>query len=231
MQRFQWFQVIKTDKSDSVGLARHKAARRDCQRGFTLIELMIALAILAILIRVAAPSMRDMLVNSRLQGASSDLVADLSLARGTAAAKGQRVTICQYSIVTSPSEIKCTAGSTWQDGWIVFVDADSNGTYNGPESSTPGSDVMIKVHQATNSNVTVAPYNTTGTPPALNAADTTITSVRYRPSGTTTSTAAIGFRVCQNGFVFRDVVISSLGRISSSVSTTRATSQTTTSCS
>ena len=39
-------------------------------------------AILAILIRIAAPSMQDMIVNGRLQGASSDLAADLALARG-----------------------------------------------------------------------------------------------------------------------------------------------------
>ena len=223
MQRFRLFQFIQADASGSAEFIRHNklAARSGCGHlGFTLIEVMIALAIVSILITFAVPSMRDMLVNNRLQGASSDLVADISLARGTAAAKGQRVTICQSS-----DSATCTAGSTWQSGWIVFVDGNSNGTF---ESAN---DTLIKAHQATSANVTVAPYNTTGTPPALNAADTTITSVRYRPSGTTTSTAAIGFRVCQNGFFFRDVVISSLGRISSSVNTTRATSQTTTSCS
>jgi prepilin-type N-terminal cleavage/methylation domain-containing protein len=223
MQRFQRYRKTNTSNTRATSSEQSSIGR---QFGFTLIELMIAVAILAVLIRVAAPSMRDMVVNSRLQGVSSDLVADLSLARGTAAAKGQRVTICQSTNGTT-----CTGGSTWQEGWIVFVDADSNGTYNGPESATPGIDTMIKVHEATNSSVTVAPYSTTGTPPALSAANTGITSVRYRPSGSTTGTVAIGFRVCQTGFVYRDIVISTLGRISSSVSGTRATAQDTTSCS
>ena len=223
MQRFQSYREINTGNMRAMDCAQRnirRVAPSRCHAGFTLIELMIAMAILAILIRVAAPSMRDMIVNSRLQGASSDLVADLSLARGSAAAKGQRVTICQ-----STDSATYTGGSTWQDGWIVFVDGNSNGTF---ESA---SDTLIKAHEATNSNVTVAPYSTTGTPPALSAANTAITSVRYRPSGTTTSTSAIGFRVCQNGFVFRDVVVSSLGRISTSVSSARATAQDSTSCS
>lgn len=202
-------------RSDCSGIHRAAAAG-----GFTLIELLITVAILAILVRVAAPSMRDMIVNGRLQGTSSDLVADLSLARGTAAAKGQRVTICQSS-----DGATCTGGSLWQSGWIVFVDGNSNGTF---ESAN---DTLIKVHEAVNSSVTVAPYSATGTPPTLSSANTSITSVRYRPSGPTTNTAAIGFRVCQSGFVYRDVVVSGLGRVSASVSTLRATAQSTTVCS
>lgn len=183
-------------------------------------ELMIGVAILAIVMVFATPTMRDMIANGRLQGVSSDLAADLSLARGTAVTKGQRATVCQSS-----DGVSCTNSSLWQSGWIVFVDGNSNGTFE------TANDTMIKVREAVNASVTVAPYSTTGTPPALNAANTAIVSVRYRPSGPTTSTAAIGFRVCQTGFVFRDVVISGLGRISSSVSAARATAQTTTSCS
>ena len=188
--------------------------------GFTLIEVLIAVAILGILMGIASPSMRDMITNSRLQGASSDLIADLSLARGTAAAKGQRVTMC-----TSSDGATCSTSSLWHQGWIVFVDGNSNGTFEA------ANDTMIKVREALNSVVTVAPYTATGSPLALNAADNTVLAVRYRPSGPTTNSAAVGFRVCQNGFVYRDVIVSGLGRISSSVSSARATAQTTTSCS
>lgn len=234
MQRFRLFQFIQADASGSAEFIRHNklAARSGCGHlGFTLIEVMIALAIVAILITFAAPSMRDMLVNNRLQGVSSDLLADLSLARGTAAAKGQRVTICQSSNGAT-SNPTCGAVSTWQDGWIVFVDVDGDGVFKSATSTpTAGPDIMIKVHGAMNSSVTVAPYGTTGTPPTLNTASTSIVSVRYRPSGMTTANAAIGFRVCQTGFTFRDIVISAQGRLSSSVSPAPATAQTTTSCS
>ena len=187
--------------------------------GFTLIEVLITVGILAVVVSFAAPSMRDMITNSRLQGASSDLMADLSLARGTAAAKGQRVTIC-----TSSDGATCSTSSLWHQGWIVFVDGNSNGTFEA------ANDTMIRVHEALNSSITVAPYSATGAPLALNVTDNTILAVRYRPSGPTTNSAAIGFRVCQNGFVYRDVIVSGLGRISSSVSAARATAQTTTSC-
>ena len=234
MQRFQPYREINSGNMRAMDYARKTIGRVAPSRrhaGFTLMELMIAVAIVAILVGVAAPSMTDMLVNGRLQGASSDLVADLSLARGSAAAKGQRVTICQSS-TGATSNPSCGGVSTWQNGWIVFVDANGNGTFEGPSSTpTAGTDVMIKVHEAMNSNVTVAPYDTTGTPPTLNAASASIVSVRYRPSGTTTASAAFGFRVCQTGFTFRDIVISAQGRLSSSVSTLRATAQTSTSCS
>ena len=180
---------------------------------------MLTIAILAIITTFAAPSIQGMIANGRLQGVSSDLAADLSLTRGTAAAKGQRVTMCQSS-----DGATCTGGSLWQAGWIVFVDANSNGTFD-------AGDTMIKVHQAVNTAVTVAPFSTTGSPPVYSAANTAITSVRYRPSGPTTNAAAIGFRVCQTGYPYRDVVVSGLGRLSSSVSTTLATTQTTTDCS
>ena len=197
------------------------------QSGFSLIELLVVVVILAIAVAVAAPSMGAMISNNRIQGAASDLYADLTLARGTAAAKGQRVTICQSS-----DSATCTGASTWQSGWIVFVDADGNGTFEGPTSTpTAGNDILIKAHEAVNINLTVAPYSAAGSPPALTSSNTTVTSVRYRPSGPTTSTTALGFRICQNGYANRDIVINTLGKVTASTSTTPIATQTATDCS
>ena len=60
-------------------------------RGFTLIELMVAVAMIAILSAVAAPSFSEMMVRSAIRSASSDLGADLNLARAEAIRVGGRV--------------------------------------------------------------------------------------------------------------------------------------------
>lgn len=205
---------------NSLPLGRRSGALVAPDTGFTLIELLLTVAILAIITAVAAPSMGTMISNNRIQGASSDLYADLALARGTAAAKGQRVTVCQSS-----DGATCTASSLWQQGWIVFVDGNANGTFE------PATDTIVKVHAAVNTNLTVAPYSAAGTPPALTSSNTALTSVRYRPSGPTTNTAATGFRVCQRGYAYRDIVINSMGKVTSSTITATITTQSTTACS
>ena len=85
------------------------------QRGFTLIELMVAVAMVAILSAVAAPSFSTMMLRSAIRSASSDLGSDLNVARAEAIRVGGRVSVCAR---TAPTALVC--GSDWRQGWLVF---------------------------------------------------------------------------------------------------------------
>lgn len=77
-------------------------------RGFTLIELMITVAILAITVSLAAPAFRELLVAQRMRSVAYDMTSDLVLARSEAVKRGQNVTIAPQA-------------SGWQAGWTVRV--------------------------------------------------------------------------------------------------------------
>ena len=99
---------------------------RGCLRGFSLLELMVVVAIVAILAGLAAPSFVELLRNNRLASASSALQVSLNLARSEAVKRGAdaRVTVVANGV----------AGN-WPNGWTVFVDksADAHGSV-GPTS-------------------------------------------------------------------------------------------------
>ena len=63
------------------------------RRGFTLIELMVVVALVAIILVLAAPSFKDMLVMRRLRGASAELVTDVQFARSEAVSRQQGVVL------------------------------------------------------------------------------------------------------------------------------------------
>jgi type IV fimbrial biogenesis protein FimT len=89
--------------------------------GFTVIELMITVALLAILLGIAAPSVRDLTLNARMTSLTNDLMTDLAIARAEAVKRGVRAAVC-----ASSSGADCT-NSAWNQGWIVFVDPDGDG--------------------------------------------------------------------------------------------------------
>lgn len=102
------------------------------QRGLTAIELMVTLAILAILVGLAAPSMTRFIVQWRLSNTVNAVTGSLRTARTEAIARARPVVVCQLRAGTT---VGCETGKGGRDfaaGWIVFVnnDRDANFAYS-----------------------------------------------------------------------------------------------------
>jgi type IV fimbrial biogenesis protein FimT len=109
-------------RRDSSRPARLRDQRN--QRGLTAIELMVTLAILAILVGLAAPSMSRFIVQWRLSNAVNALTGSLRIARTEAIARARPVVVCQLKATTA---VACETGASADElagGWIVFVDND-----------------------------------------------------------------------------------------------------------
>ena len=94
-------------------------------RGFTLIEFMLALAVTAVLVTLAMPSIRDFLQRQRIVAAANDLVAHINLARTYAVTEREIAVVCP-----SRDGVACNAGNRWDRGWIVFLDPERDGVPN-----------------------------------------------------------------------------------------------------
>ena len=101
-------------------------------RGFTLIELMITLAIAVILLTVGIPSFSEIIKNNRLTTEINELVTSLNLGRTESIKRGIDVTICKSNTGTS-------CAGNWENGWIVFVDNDDDGSVDAGET-------ILRVH-------------------------------------------------------------------------------------
>ena len=90
-------------------------------KGFTLVELMIGLALAAIVLSVGVPSLRATIENNELVTQTNDFVTSLNLARSESVRRGARVALCK-----SDDSVDCGAAD-YASGWIVFVDLDNSG--------------------------------------------------------------------------------------------------------
>jgi type IV fimbrial biogenesis protein FimT len=89
-------------------------------RGFTLVELMVVVAVLGILAQFAIPGLTAFSARNRLAALSSDLVSSLALARTEAARAG-------LPVLVVPAEGGVT-GNEYAKGWGLYLDRNSNGT-------------------------------------------------------------------------------------------------------
>jgi type IV fimbrial biogenesis protein FimT len=97
-------------------------------RGCTLAELMVTLAIAAVLMAAGAPALRDMIARQRLRSTVADLFAAINLTRSEASARGGRVMLAPLDPM----------GRDWRRGWAVFVDK------NGSKSLDPGDELIFR---------------------------------------------------------------------------------------
>jgi len=92
------------------------------EAGFTLIELMVTIAVAAIILMVAIPSFKEMIDNNRLVTQVNAFTTSLATARSEAIQRALQVTACKSANGTS-----CTTSGNWEQGWIVFEDVNGNG--------------------------------------------------------------------------------------------------------
>ncbi len=105
------------------------------QLGFTLIELMITIVVLAIIVSIAVPSLKDVIIRNRVATEINSLVATLNSGRSEAIKRGRSVSIIP--------------ATNWQDGWTLFEDTDKDGAFDTGETPikisngfTSGSDTL-----------------------------------------------------------------------------------------
>jgi prepilin-type N-terminal cleavage/methylation domain-containing protein len=134
-------------------------------RGFTLIELMIVIALAAILASVAAPSMKHFLEKNRVESHVQSLRTAISFARGEAASRGKTVVICGSNVGATD----CLADNNWANGWLVFIDNDSAlsaiDTANGDEilrAFEYSGDNVLTVTDDTATALDFLPFNSQG---------------------------------------------------------------------
>lgn len=131
------------------------------QKGFTLIELLVTVTLVAVLASLAVPSFQTLLVKRSVQAAADSLVSDIRLARSEALKRSTRTTICR-----STDGASCAATGSWSDGWLVFVDMNSNGAVD-------AGDDIVRVQQALERIDSIR---------GPNLADP-VASIKYEPTG------------------------------------------------
>lgn len=137
-------------------------------RGMTLVELLVTLAIAAILMTVAAPSFVRMIKSNSMSGTVNTFLADIRYARSEAVRRGGRVIMCRSDNPESTTPACAAAVATpkgWANGWIVFFDKDGTGDWSAGDttlrvqSSLKGID---SVQESTAANATKFKFTATG---------------------------------------------------------------------
>jgi type IV fimbrial biogenesis protein FimT len=106
-------------------------------RGFSALELLIAIAILTILALFGVPNMRTLMQSNRMVVAKNALVVTLQRARMESASTSRHAVVCP-----SANGHSCLTVGDWSQGWLVYRDDNENGRFDPVES-------LLQVHQMT----------------------------------------------------------------------------------
>ncbi len=168
--------------------------------GFTLIELMITIAIIGITLVFAGPNIISFIQNYRITTQTNNLLADLQLARNNSVSQGIRVSVC-----ASTNGAAC-GGTNWSVGRIVFTDVNGNGAVD------VATDTVLRVTEALSAGNTIVAGNLT-----------TAGLIQFRPSGLASGVSGGGasFALCDSrtGLFGRTVSVAPTGRAAAAVAT------------
>ena len=98
------------------------------QSGFSVVELVITLVLLAVLLTVGAPAFNNIFEDNALAGTANRFITSLTLARSEAVARNKNVIMCRLNA----SSNGCSSSGNWEDGWVIWADIDGDGTLEEP---------------------------------------------------------------------------------------------------
>jgi type IV fimbrial biogenesis protein FimT len=165
------------------------------QHGFTIIELLVTLAILALLVGIGLPSMQETVKQNRIQGILENFSTAIKYTRSEAVGQRANVSIC-----ASSNQSSCTG--SWQQGWIIFSDVDGAGDFDS------GTDTLLRVGEAIETGYTLS-FDYSSSP----------TSITFSGRGSTTGHTGT-IKLCEPGKVAkyaRGIILQRTGSLRFSV--------------
>jgi len=159
------------------------------QQGFTLLELMMVVTIAAIVLTFGIPAFTASIKNSEVQSTANTFFSALLLARSEAVKRNQPAILCKSADGTS-----CTTAGNWEDGWLIYADADDSKTLDAGEE-------VVRSYEAMGNQITLRSSSAGQSNRLI-----------YRSNGTITTAGT--FRVCHGGDTQfgRSIVLSLTGR-------------------
>jgi len=113
--------------------------------GFTIIELMIVLAIASVLLMFSVPTFVSSSVKSSIRANMGNLSSDLAYARSSAITRSNSVSLCPSNVSITP---QACGNGTWEDGWLTFFDDNDSGVLDSGEE-------IIRVSPSVGRNVSI----------------------------------------------------------------------------
>jgi type IV fimbrial biogenesis protein FimT len=171
----------------------NRGERKMLRRGFTLVELLVTMAVGGILLAIAIPGYAFLVNTSKLAAVTNELVFALQLARSEALKRGQRVTVCKSANPLNPVPA-CIGTGQWQQGWVAFIDSGVRGVID-------SGDMVIHVYS--------------GSPSVVITAINFSKFVSYSPTGWSMGSSGLPndtMNICLDEQA-RKVIVNNLGRI------------------
>lgn len=170
---------------------------RSREEGLTLIELLVTLAIAAVLGSLAAPSIREFIVKSKMTNVVNEFSGAVLKARNEAVTRNICASMCTSSTAADDTPSCSSSETDWQKGWIVFLNPSCDATNTTPDIADivvarPGGDGQIHVK---NEDASYLQFNARGNP---GLAGTRTYEVSYGASNSTEMSQRFGLSICMD---------------------------------